>query len=53
LAYIGFAVLLYLTNTYFTAWTRTPALVSGTVLLVVYLGVAYLFDARKLLRRAV
>lgn len=51
LGYIGFAVLLYLANRQLIELTGSPALLSGTVLLAVYLVTAYVLDVGRLLRR--
>lgn len=52
LAYIAFAVGLYFANTQVIALTGMHALLSGTMLLGVYLVTAYYCDGRKLLKAA-
>jgi O-antigen/teichoic acid export membrane protein len=49
--YIGLGLSLYFVNGQLLAVSAIPALVSGTVLLAVYLSVAYAVDGRRLLRR--
>ena len=50
LGYIGLGIVIYLFNRELVAATGTPALLSGTVLLLVYLAIAYALDGRKLHR---
>lgn len=50
-AYIGFALALYVSNAYLVALTHSPTLLSGTVLLVVYLVTVYVLEVRRVLRR--
>ena len=48
LGYIGLGIVIYLFNRELVAATGTPALLSATVLLLVYLAIAYALDGRKL-----
>lgn len=48
--YIGLGLLLYFVNAQLLANTSVPALVSGSILLAVYLVVAYAADGRRLLQ---
>jgi len=45
--YIGLGIVIYLFNRELVTATGTPALLSGTVLLLVYLAIAYALDGRK------
>lgn len=47
--YIGLGLLLFFTNKQLSANTHVPSFVSGSILLAVYLVVAYAADGRKLL----
>lgn len=50
-AHIGLGLALYFVNEQLVAKTAVPALLSGTVLLLSYLAIAYGMDGRRLLRR--
>lgn len=51
--YIGLGIVLYLLQTRIVVHTALPAPLSGSALLLVYLGVVYVLDVRKLRHAAV